>query len=56
MPDIEFQEIIGEIEDTALRQHEQLHEQRLDGDPEKLRRMIRAEQARAIKLAQRLMA
>ena len=56
MPDIEFEEIVGEIEEKGMRQHEQMEEGRLDADPERLRRLIRDEQARAIRLAHRLMA
>jgi hypothetical protein len=56
MADIEFEEIVGEIEDRGTQQHERMEEGRLDADPERLRRLIRDEQARAIRLAHRLMA
>lgn len=56
MPDIEFEEIVGEIEDKGTRQHEQLQEGQLDADPERLRRLIRDEHLRMMRLARRLMA
>ncbi|MEP4194667.1 MAG: hypothetical protein ABJL99_03435 [Aliishimia sp.] len=56
MPDIEFHEIVGQIEDTAVRVQDRQDEDRLDSDPEKLKRMIRDEHLRAMRLATRLLA
>lgn len=56
MPDIEFQDVVGEIEQAATRHKEHYDPGPPEIEPDTFARQIRQEQERSFRLAARLMA
>ena len=54
MPDIEFHDVIGQIEQTSERIEQSRDAEDPLGSPEKLKRLIRVERERTALLAERL--